>query len=179
MPAATPLAGELPTVLYEKDPSFTFIPVNDDASAQLLLKPIPAELFYILYQQGWRADQLFRLMVDRIEILAPNRKDWEVIRNTPAPDNTLDYTRFLRISALVYELQKRGYLLLGGHREFVPLAKGVPFKNPPEAKDLLDAQAKNLTYQAEEWPVGAGARKCHSHVRTECALRAQNPGGHA
>lgn len=154
--AANVTGGGTPALLYEKDPSFTFIPVNDDASAQLLLKPIPPELFYALYQQGWRADQLFRLMVDRIEILAPNRKDWEVIRNTSAPDNTLDYTRFLRISALVYELQKRGYLLLGGHREFVPLAKGVPFKNPPEAKDLLDAQAKSLTYQEKDgqWELG-------------------------
>jgi hypothetical protein len=38
----------------------------------------------------------------------------------------------------------------------VPLAKGVPFKNPPEAKDLLDAQAKNLTYQETngQWELG-------------------------
>src|ERR1039458_5169207 len=57
--------GGTPGVLYEKDPSFTFIPVNDDASAQQLLKPIPPELFYILFQQGWRAASLFRLMVDR------------------------------------------------------------------------------------------------------------------
>jgi hypothetical protein len=154
--AANVTGGGTPTLLYEKDPSFTFIPVNDDASAQLLLKPIPPELFYVLFQQGWRADQLFRLMVDRIEILAPNRKDWEVIRNTSAADNTLDYTRFLRISALVYELQKRGYLLLSGHKEFVLLAKGVAFTKPPEAKDLLDAQAKNLTYQEKDgqWELG-------------------------
>jgi hypothetical protein len=148
--------GGTPTLLFEKDPSFTFIPVNDDATAQLLLKPIPAELFYVLYQQGWRADQLFRLMVDRIEFRDPTRAQWDIIRNSPAPDNTLDYTRFLRISALVYELQKRGYLLLGGRGEFVPLAKGVRFKDPPAARDLLDAQAKNLTYQERDgqWELG-------------------------
>jgi hypothetical protein len=148
--------GGTPTLLYEKDPSFTFIPVNDDATAQLLLKPIPAELFYALYQQGWRADQLFRLMVDRIEIREANRKDWEVIRNTPATDNTLDYTRFLRISALVYEMQKRGYLLLRGRGVFIPLANGLQFIAPPAAKDVLDAQGKNLTYQEVDgkWELG-------------------------
>jgi hypothetical protein len=150
------IGGGTPSLIYEKDPSFTFIPVNDDASAQLLLKPIPAELFYALYQQGWRADQLFRLMVDRIEIHSPNSKEWEVICNSPATDNTLDYTRFLRISALVYELQKRGYLLLRGHKVFVPLAKGAPFKHPPEAREILDAQAKNLTYEERngQWELG-------------------------
>jgi hypothetical protein len=101
--------GGTTTLGYEKDPTFQFIPVNDDATAQLLLKPVPAELFYALYQQGWRVDQLFRLMVDRIEIREPNSGNWEVIRNLPAEDNKLDYTRFLRISALSYELQKRGY----------------------------------------------------------------------
>jgi len=151
-----PTGGGSPTLLYEKDPSFTFIPVNDDASAQLLLKPIPAELFYGMYQQGWRVDQLFRLMVDRIEIREPNRKDWEVIRNTPAADNKVDYTRFLRISALLYELQKRGYLLLRGREEFLPLAEGVQFDGAPVAQALLDAQAKNLTYQEVngKWELG-------------------------
>jgi hypothetical protein len=53
--------GITPNVLYESDPAFTFIPVNDDTNAQLLLKPVPAETLYVLYQQGWRLDQLFRL----------------------------------------------------------------------------------------------------------------------
>lgn len=149
--------GGTPTLVYEKDPSFTFIPVNDDATAQLLLKPIPAELFYALYQQGWRADQLFRLMVDRIEFRDPSTKVWQIIRNTPAPNNAPDYTRFLRVSALAYELQKRGYLLLRGHREFVPLAKAVQLKEAPTATDILNAQSKNLIWQLRQdgqWDLG-------------------------
>jgi len=147
--------GGTPVLTYEKDPQFTFIPVNDDTTAQLLLKPIPAELFYSLYQQGWRADQLFRLMVDRIEIRDPKSKTWEIIRNTPAPDNALDYTRFLRVSALAYELQKRGYLLLRGHGDFVPLVKGVQLA-APTAADLLNAQAKGLSWEQKDgqWELG-------------------------
>jgi hypothetical protein len=52
------MGGGSPGLLYENDPVFTFIPVNDETNAQLLLKPIPPETFYILYQQGWRVDQL-------------------------------------------------------------------------------------------------------------------------
>ncbi len=150
--------GGTTTLGYEKDPTFQFIPVNDDATAQLLLKPVPAELFYALYQQGWRVDQLFRLMVDRIEIREPNSGDWEVIRNLPAQDNKLDYTRFLRISALAYELQKRGYLLLRGRGEFQPLARGAEFAAPPKPEELLAAQAKNLVYRQRKedgkWELG-------------------------
>lgn len=149
--------GGSPTVLYEKDPSFQFIPVNDDTTAQLLLKPMPPELFYSLYQQGWRVDQLFRLMVDRIEFRDPRTKTWQIIRNAPANDNALDYTRFLRVSALAYELQRRGYLLLRGREDFVPLAAGLEFKDPPKPEDLLNAQAKNLTYRLQkdgQWALG-------------------------
>jgi hypothetical protein len=149
--------GGTPSLVYEKDPSFTFIPVNDDATAQLLLKPIPAELFYALYQQGWRADQLFRLMVDRIEFRDPNTKVWQIIRNTPALTNAPDYARFLRVSALAYELQKRGYLLLRGHKEFTPLARAVQLKEAPTAGDILNAQSKNLIWQLRkegEWELG-------------------------
>ena len=61
-----------PGVSYESDPLFQFIPVSDETNAQLLLKSIPPETFYILYQQGWRVDQLLRVMVDRIEVTAPS-----------------------------------------------------------------------------------------------------------
>ncbi len=151
------IGGGATNLSFEKDPVFQFIPVNDDATAQLLLKPIPSELFYGLYQQGWRVDQLFRLMVDRIEFREPDGT-WDVIRNVPAPDNTFDYTRFLRISVLAYELQQRGYLLLRPHKEFVPLAKNLEYDRPPDAKDIIDARTKNFVYQKNEkdgkWLIG-------------------------
>lgn len=151
------IGGGTTNLSYEKDPTFQFIPVNDDASAQLLLKPIPPELFEALYQQGWRVDQLFRLLVDRIEFFDPTSKSWEIIRNVPAADNTYDFTRFLRISALAYELQRRGFLLLRPTQTFVPLAKGLE-SDPPKAQDVMDAQTKNFVYQPSatsgKWQIG-------------------------
>jgi hypothetical protein len=155
--------GGTPSVLYEKDPTFTFIPVNDDATAQQLLKPMPAELFYVLFQQGWRVDQLMRLMVDHIEY-RPNPKsdDVQVIRNVASVSNKDSYLTFLRVSALCYHLQRRGHLVFSADQKFTPITTGVKFtdsKNAPQAKDIAEAYAKNLIWQqdpdkADSWELG-------------------------
>lgn len=173
---AIPTGGGSPGLLYENDPVFQFIPVNDDTNAQLLLKPIPAETFYILYQQGWRVDQLFRLMVDRIELTrsTPKGCEVEVIRNQPPPlypgsngsydregAELVNYVTFLRVSAIVYALQKHGLLLLRGDSSFVPFDNnvGIPAdsKNAPQAKDMNDAVAKDTVWAADakgNWRLG-------------------------
>ena len=139
-----PTGGGTPSLIYENDPSFSFIPVNDQTNAQLLLQPVPENVFYSLFQQGWRVDQLFRLMVDRIEVtLPPNPKSptdkgcrVEVIRNVPPPSiygtdfsqsaSDIDrYVTFLRVSAVVYALQKHGLLLLRGTNTFQAVDKAV------------------------------------------------------
>ena len=149
--------GGTPSLLYEKDPIFTFIPVNDDATAQQLLKPMPAELFYVLFQQGWRVDQLLRLMVDHIEYRPdPNSDQVQVIRNAATANNKDSYLTFLRISALCYHLQHHGHLVFTAEQQFSPISaissKGVKFsdsKNAPQAKDITDAFAKNLVWQQD------------------------------
>jgi hypothetical protein len=142
-PASTiPTGTASPTLLYENDPSFSFIPVNDQTNAQLLISPVPENVFYSLFQQGWRVDQLFRLMVDRIEVTLPPDPSTptdkgcriEVIRNVPPPafedTNSPEgarslsrYVTFLRVSAVVYELQQHGLLLLRGTNTFSPIDK--------------------------------------------------------
>jgi len=140
-------AGVTPSILYENDPAFTFIPVNDDTNAQLLLKPVPAETLYVLYQQGWRLDQLFRLMVDRIELTSNDdqRCITETIRNTP--EDLGGYVRFLRISAILYVLQKRGYLLLRGEGQFIAHDKDSVL--PGSAKPQDSTPPKGLEKPAE------------------------------
>ncbi len=168
--AAIPSGGGTPGGIYENDPSFTFIPVSDETNAKLLLNPVPEEVFYNLYLQGWRVDQLFRLMVDRIELTLPASGDKpcrvETIRNVPppphyGPDHQIDrsytysakewgrYVIFLRVSAIVYALQKRGALSLESTTEPEQLEKLSAKAGDnvvPTAADFITAAAAG-----EEW----------------------------
>jgi hypothetical protein len=168
--AGSPTGNGTPSATYENDPIFTFIPVNDETNAQLLLKPIPAESFYFLYEQGWRVDQLVRLMVDRFEVTRYNGTDAtctvETIRNTPPADYLRDgdalssYTTFLRVNAIIYWLQKHGYLLLRGQNTFQPYsldnnsgldttdAKGLS-ANAPKGQDFVNAAQKGAVWELQ------------------------------
>jgi hypothetical protein len=174
-----PAGGGTPVATYENDPIFTFIPVNDETNAQLLLKPVPAETFYILYQQGWRADQLVRLMVDRIELtrVTAHGCTVETLRNTPPPvyikpdgaaeadylrnpDTLSSYVTFLRINAVVYWLQRHGYLLLRGANTFVPYDSNSGLDdsgaNSPKAQDVVTASQKSAVWEhvGTKWLLG-------------------------
>jgi hypothetical protein len=195
-----PTGGGTPGITYENDPTFQFIPVNDDTNARLLLEPIQAETFDALYQQGWRIDQLFRLLVDRVEITRPQlvtadgkpSSDCEIetIRNLPpttlaslntaSQEELSSYVTFLRVSALVYELQRQGHLVLGSTEAFRPFNKDavIPLRKPKPpsstdsgtgkddsgrgngdglaAKDLEDAVDKNNIWQLtpQGWVLG-------------------------
>jgi hypothetical protein len=195
-----PTGGGTPGLTYENDPTFQFIPVNDDTNARLLLEPIQAETFDALYQQGWRLDQLFRLLVDRIEITRPVKVmrngvpamdcEIETLRNLPPPmanpvtpedQNALsNYATFLRVSALVYELQREGHLVLGSTEAFKAYDKDAVIPNvskkspdgdggrpgkaddgsggggPMAAKDMEDAVDKNNIWKLtpQGWMLG-------------------------
>ena len=167
-PATTiPTGGGSPTFLYENDPSFTMIPVSDEANANILLKPVDSTIFYSLYVQGWRLDQLLRLAVNRVELTLPVPPDpavpgskpsckVEVIRNVPPPwfDAASNYSNdgpalasyitFLRVSAVIYALQKHGLLLLRGTNTFEPLDRASYIPNPA-AKNDSDASKTQKT----------------------------------
>jgi hypothetical protein len=166
--AGSPTGGGTPSVSYENDPVFTFIPVNDQENAQLLLKPIPPESFYFLYEQGWRVDQLVRLMVDRLELTRFDKDKHtctvETIRNTPPNDYHRDqaalssYATFLRISAVAYWLQRHGYLLLRGTNTFVPYSldndQGLDntkdfIANAPKGSDFVSASQKSAIWHLD------------------------------
>jgi hypothetical protein len=164
-PATTvPTGNGVPTFLYENDPSFSFIPVNDQTNAQLLISPVPENVFYSLFQQGWRVDQLFRLMVDRIEVTLPPDPSSptdkgcriEVIRNVPPPAfedpsspegarSLSRYVTFLRVSAVVYELQQHGLLLLRGTNTFSPIDKASYIPNTESPSEARSARQQPTT----------------------------------
>jgi hypothetical protein len=122
-------------------------------------------------------------MVDRMEITLPldvahpeKGCRVEIIRNVPPPAyedlsspgaarNLSRYISFLRISAMVYELQKHGLLQLGGPTVFAPLNRKSALDatgNSPKASDIVEAATKNQVWQQEtgkngnqQWLLGA------------------------
>lgn len=137
-------------------PSFTFIPVTDDKVAQQLLLPVPPDVIYTLFQQGWPVDQLLRLMVERFEIQLPGDSHITTYSNTPGRGEIRSYATFLKICAIAREFQIDGHLKLRAEEQFVPLAANWSTTQQPTAKDLLDAQEKGYLYQQVDgkWELG-------------------------
>jgi hypothetical protein len=137
-------------------PSFTFIPVADDKVAQQLLLPVPPDVIYTLFQQGWPVDQLLRLMVERFEIQLPGDTKITTYSNTPGRSDVRSYATFLKICAIAREFQLDGHLKLRATEQFVPLADKWVSKDQPSAKDLLDAKDKGFAYKQVDgnWELG-------------------------
>lgn len=190
-----PTGGGSPLALYENDPSFTLIPVTDDVNAQILLKPVDATVFYSLYLQNTRLDQLFRLTVNRIELDVPTPQGCqvEVIRNLPPPwfdANDKDksesyqndqfslasYTEFLRVSAVIYALQKHGLLLLRGTSTFAPVDSASFIPNGPATPKT---QEKNDTSAIDAAIKQANADKTPVSVSVTVAASTSGGGGDA
>lgn len=137
-------------------PSFTFIPVADDKVAQQLLLPVPPDVLYTLFQQGWPVDQLLRLMVERFEIQLPGDTKITTYANSPGRCEVRSYSTFLKICAIAREFQLDGHLKLRATEQFVPLADKWTSEQQPSAKDLLDAHDKGFVYKQIDgkWEVG-------------------------
>jgi len=153
-----PVVGETGTIAAgaSTTPSFTFIPVTDDKVAQQLLLPVPPDVLYTLFQQGWPVDQLLRLMVERFEIQLPGDSKITTYANTPGRGDPFSYSIFLKICAIAREFQLDGHLKLRATEQFVPLANNWASKDQPNAKDLLDAHDKGFVYKQVDgnWELG-------------------------
>jgi len=108
------------------NPQFQWIPLNNESNARQLLEPISAEVFYTLYQQGYPIDQLLRVMVERIETTIPGEGEL-VLVNSPTNGNVKSFGRFLRVCAMLREMQRSGALILETRRQFTPLAQGLEY----------------------------------------------------
>ncbi len=144
-------------------PSFTFIPVNDQLVAQELLQPVNAQVIYSLFEEGAPVDELLRLTVERMEIQLPGQTTSEVFTNSLVDDNSsvhdgaASYAIFLKVCALARQLQLADCLELKMESSFKEAAKGWT-TDAPNAKDILDAKDKGLEYRKGadgKWMLGS------------------------
>lgn len=120
-------------IAQTENPNFKIIPLNDSEVAQQVLKPIPTDVFYTLYQQGYPIDLLLRILIERIETTFPGEKSL-VMQNSPVAGTAESYARFLRACAILREMQRQGVLEFESQERFVPLTTVLPNINMFKAK---------------------------------------------
>jgi hypothetical protein len=144
------------------NPVFTLVPLGGDKFAQELLAPIKPDIFYELFEEGWPADLLMRVLIERIELVGDvdaaasdngnteatevRANKLEILVNNPWEFKTGHYDRFLRTCGLARLLQQKGALYLDISDHFTPLAN-VGFKQPPNDQQQLAANKDGLVWQ--------------------------------
>lgn len=137
------------------EPRFQYIPLNSEEVAAQLLEPIAADVFYTLFQQGVPLDQLFRILVARLEYKLDDNDDWEVLSNDPRSGNYDSYAFFLLTAEVLRQLQREGAIVVDTREIFVPLADAVYDK--PTSAQLIEAKQEDLEWQSsgdDEWQLG-------------------------
>ncbi len=143
-------------------PSFVLVPLAGDKFATQLLTPIKPLIFEQYFDQGWPADQLMRLLVERIELDIPDKTDptkvitTEVLENNPWADETIGYDRFLRACGLARECQRKGLLHLVRTDDFMPLAEGASQTAQPTPELLANADKAGEAWMkvGADWQLG-------------------------
>ncbi len=144
-------------------PSFTFIPVNDQLVAQELLQPVNSQVLFSLFEEGAPVDELLRLMVERMEIQLPGQTVSAVYTNSLVDDNSsvhdgaLSYAIFLKVCAIARQLQLADCLELKMVSKFKEVAKGWSTTSL-KPTDIVSARDKGLVYKHEKdgkWHLGS------------------------
>lgn len=136
------------------NPVFTLVPLGGDKFAAQLLAPIKPEIFYELFEEGWPADLLMRVLIERMELVTPpdpkkegDAEHLEILVNNPLEFRDGHYDRFLRACALARTLQQKGILYLDISKEFEPIAAQTVFTDPPTDLQQLAADKQGLVWR--------------------------------
>ncbi len=123
--------------------NFQIIPLGGGDFASQIVKPIPPEVFMVLYREGWRVDQLMRVLVERIEIHHADTNTTEVIGNNPSDPES--YVRFLRTCELARYAQAAGALRL--EKKNTEESVSPILAVPPSAKESVEGVEKNIIWK--------------------------------
>ncbi len=78
---------------FQQQPVFTFVPLNGTIYAQAIAAPIDQKLFNELYEQGYPADQLLRIMINEVRVKNKEGKVC-ILRNSPYDHSYADFLNF-------------------------------------------------------------------------------------
>lgn len=90
---------------YAEQPTFDYTPLSGQSFAQVVLSPIPQNVFFSLFEQGFPADMLLRAVVLSMLFEYPESGRRVVLENIPDLARPERFFNFLRLAALLRELQ--------------------------------------------------------------------------
>lgn len=90
---------------YGEQPTFDFTPLSGKSFAQVVLSPISQQVFFSLYEQGFPADMLLRAIVLSITFEFPTSGRRVVLENIPDLERPERFLDFLRLAAILRQLQ--------------------------------------------------------------------------
>jgi len=93
------------TAGYGEQPTFDFTPLSGKSFAQVVLSPISQDVFFSLFQQGFPADMLLRGVVQALVFEYPDSGRRVVLENIPDLQRPERFFNFLRIAAIMRQLQ--------------------------------------------------------------------------
>jgi len=104
------MAGSAGSTITET-PNFQFVPLNGEPFAQAITAPISQKVFLTLYDQGFPADELARVMIQSVEIPATNADQApHFLVNSPSHPS---YAEFLTFCRHLRDAQRDNSLVVG------------------------------------------------------------------
>lgn len=131
-------------------PIFNFIPLNGGDFAAESIAPLPAETLHAFFRDGFPVDVLMRCLVQEVTFTTPDTGKQLILYNVPSLENKTNYAIFLRLCAVLRQLQDRGDLYLSPIKvSRVGTAVGPESTNEPTSSDLMTAIDKGLIWHRE------------------------------
>jgi len=134
-----------------QEPVFQFLPLAGSNFVDIVLAPIPSNIFWRFYNEGWPADWVARTMLESIQIKIPDSSSstncyLEVYLNDPS-DPT--YPQFLRYCNELYDAQ-RFHILEAGKMTHNADETIVYEQTNATLKDVIAAVKAGLTVKRDK-----------------------------
>jgi hypothetical protein len=132
----------------QQTPLFSFLPLTGSIYAQTIAAPLQETVFDDLYDQGWHADMILRVMAAEIRIKDKNGIITHVYRNDPYDQSYPDFLTFCDIMRYASEdhilLREQGNDSDSASSDAGNRTSGVPGKTD-DTKDNAKSDGKSVT----------------------------------
>lgn len=129
---------------WSEQPTYTFMPLQDDQFVRRLLTPIDLELVVLLQRSGWSIERVLRLTVQQLGGL-----ENAASASGPTPEQAPVFAEFLRLAKALRGLQRQGRVQLAYEERRAELSAPVE-KASVRGADVVNAAKSSLRFEPVE-----------------------------